>query len=114
MIRPEQVQVSVAAPTDPSNVWQAKVVSATFLGNFTECLLDLQGHQIMAQIPGMVPLNAGQSVYPPLPAGQMPDRAGRPAGARAAGGSRARCGPRIGGRATRIKVRSPDNDRQER
>ncbi len=63
MIRPEQVQVSVAAPSDPVNTWPAKVVSATFLGNFTECMLDLQGYQIMAQIPGMVPLEAGQSVF---------------------------------------------------
>ncbi|MFN4281042.1 MAG: ABC transporter ATP-binding protein [Alphaproteobacteria bacterium] len=63
MIRPEQVQVSVAAPADSTNCWQAKVVNATFLGNFTECMLDLQGHEIMAQIPGMVALEAGQSVF---------------------------------------------------
>ena len=63
MIRPEQVQVSVAAPSEPVNTWPARVVSATFLGNFTECMLDLQGYEIMAQIPGMVPLEAGQSVF---------------------------------------------------
>jgi iron(III) transport system ATP-binding protein len=63
MIRPEQVQVSVAAPAEPVNTWPAKVVSATFLGNFTECLLDLQGHEIMAQIPGMIALEPGQSVF---------------------------------------------------
>jgi len=63
MIRPEQVQVSVAASSEPVNTWPARVVSATFLGNFTECMLDLQGYEIMAQIPGMVPLGAGQSVF---------------------------------------------------
>jgi iron(III) transport system ATP-binding protein len=63
MIRPEQVQVSVAAPADSGNSWQAKVESATFLGNFTECVLRLQDQEIVAQIPGMVALAAGQSVY---------------------------------------------------
>ena len=67
MIRPEQVQVSVAAPIEQGNTWPAKVKTATFLGNFTETLLDLQGREIMAQLPGMVSLNAGQSVFVRFP-----------------------------------------------
>ncbi|HEY4134292.1 MAG TPA: ABC transporter ATP-binding protein [Alphaproteobacteria bacterium] len=63
MIRPEQVRVSTVAPAEKDNTWPAKIVSATLLGNFTECVVDLKGHEIMAQIPGVASLDAGQDVF---------------------------------------------------
>jgi iron(III) transport system ATP-binding protein len=68
MIRPEHVQVSPGPIAGAGNSWPARVQSVTFLGNFTECTLILNGHEILAQIAGMAALTAGQDVllrFPP-------------------------------------------------
>jgi iron(III) transport system ATP-binding protein len=67
MIRPEHVQVSASALADPINSWPARVASVTFLGNFTECVLMLNGLEVAAQIAGMAGLTVGQDVFIRLP-----------------------------------------------
>ncbi len=67
MVRPEHLQVSTSKPGDAGNTWPVHVESVTFLGNFTECTLTLQGLEFTAQIPGMAFLSAGQDVFLRLP-----------------------------------------------
>ena len=67
MIRPEHVQVSTSPMADSANSWRARVQSVTFLGNFTECTLILDGHEVAAQIAGMAVVTAGQEVFLRLP-----------------------------------------------
>ncbi|HET9149208.1 MAG TPA: ABC transporter ATP-binding protein [Alphaproteobacteria bacterium] len=66
MIRPEHLHIS-AERVDAMNSWAAQVVSATFLGGFTECVLTVGEHRLSAQIHGMAALAAGQNVYLRLP-----------------------------------------------
>ena len=68
MIRPEHVQVSATAFAEPGNAWPAKLQSVTYLGNFTECILNLAGHEVTAQMPGIAALKVGQDVMLRLPA----------------------------------------------
>lgn len=67
MIRPEHVQVSPGPVADAGNSWPARVQTVTFLGNFTECMLILNGREVLAQIAGMAALTAGQEVFLRLP-----------------------------------------------
>ena len=67
MVRPEHLQVSTSKPGDVGNFWPARVESVTFLGNFTECTVTLQGLEFTAQIAGMAFLSAGQDVFLRLP-----------------------------------------------
>jgi iron(III) transport system ATP-binding protein len=67
MVRPEHVEVVPETRAGETNVWPARVRNVTFLGNFTECVLDLAGHELLAEIQGLAVLTAGQNVYVRLP-----------------------------------------------
>jgi iron(III) transport system ATP-binding protein len=70
MIRPEHVVISLERAADAVNCWPAQVKSVTFLGNFTECFLDLNGQVLLAQISGLMSLAVGQNVFLRFPAEQ--------------------------------------------
>ncbi|MFM2129428.1 MAG: hypothetical protein RL477_974, partial [Pseudomonadota bacterium] len=67
MIRPEHIEIALARGAEAANAWPAKVKSVTFLGNFTECVLDLAGHELLAQTQGLAVFRAGQDVFVHLP-----------------------------------------------
>ncbi len=67
MIRPEHIQVSATPFAEAGNSWSAKLQSVTYLGNFTECQLNLAGHEVTAQLPGIAALKVGQDVMLRLP-----------------------------------------------
>jgi ABC-type sugar transport system ATPase subunit len=67
MIRPEHVQISPSGMAESINSWSARVQSVTFLGNLTESVLNLNGHEIAAQMPGIAALTVGQDVFLRLP-----------------------------------------------
>lgn len=67
MVRPEHVELVAAGAAGAANTWPARVRDVTFLGNFTECTLDLAGHDILAQLQGYAVVKPGQDVHLRLP-----------------------------------------------
>ena len=64
-LRPEDVILHINEPTgtDNGNVVEAKVIDTVYLGNFLECRVDVNGHEVNIQIDHFEQLSNGQKVF---------------------------------------------------
>ena len=65
-VRPENVDV-LRDPGSAENVFEAKVESAAFLGEFLDCRLDVGGNELRVRVHPSLGLRRGESVYVRFP-----------------------------------------------
>ncbi len=67
-IRPEHVVVHSKKPSLDTNILKGKVVSAVFLGEYTDCRIEVSDRQIRAHTKGLQPIDEGETAYVEMPA----------------------------------------------
>jgi iron(III) transport system ATP-binding protein len=68
LVRLEDVHISRERPADEDNVWRGTVASALFLGTHFDCVVEVGGQRLRAQVPRSVGLAAGDEVWVRVPA----------------------------------------------
>jgi iron(III) transport system ATP-binding protein len=68
LVRLEDVHISRERPPHQENVWRGTVASALFLGTHFDCVVQVGGQRLRAQVPRSVGLAAGDEVWVQVPA----------------------------------------------